>query len=198
MLLGGKNLFFLGTSDFSATVRIRVVNYRDSATRLFWRTGSLDRESCQCTFVGFRWTLQILRQDYMKFTNALKKQIQVVELFSISFPKAKTAIFPQEHPVLCPDWYRQKFFRSFAAQVLAERKELELQSGMSDVKVFSKIRRINPQVGFTFLTFFLPEKNTHTKQPFGHSCLFGLTLLVVRSWMLRLMEEIPNNHLGCT
>ena len=148
------------------------------SNQAFWRTGSLDRESCQCTFVGFRWTLQILRQDYMKFTNALKKQIQVVELFSISFPKAKTAIFPQEHPVLCPDWYRQKFFRSFAAQVLAERKELELQSGMSDVKVFSKIRRINPQVGFTFLTFVLPEK-THTQSNHSdiHVCLGWLYLL---------------------
>ena len=72
----------------------------------------------------------------------------MVELFSILFPKAKTAIFPQERPVFFPDGYRQKFFRRcnfrcFAAQVLAERKELELQSGMSDVKVFSKIRRFN-------------------------------------------------------
>lgn len=47
-----KELLFLeGTSDFSATVRIRVVNYRDSATRLqLGGLGVWDRESFQCTF----------------------------------------------------------------------------------------------------------------------------------------------------
>ena len=90
-----------------------------------------------CRFIGFRrWTHQI----FHKIDTCSKKDFnRLNQNFS-----SKTSFFFWVRIGIGKNFLGGWTSRCFAAQVLAERKELELQSGMSDVKVFSKIGGSDP------------------------------------------------------